>query len=108
MRNCIKYLVYAPAPGVGEVQSEGDVVHVWRRWVYVLVPQAHHQELITWHFGNLCQLQALQAVLSLTHGPGLVICTIRRGRVRLGGCVQGQVNYFGWNSWITLISHAFK
>lgn len=67
------YLIYAATPGVLEVQSDCDVVYVWRWRVYVLIPQPHHQEVITGNFGELHKLQTLQAVFRFTHRSGFII-----------------------------------
>lgn len=66
------HLIYAAAPEVLQVQPDCNVVHVWRWRVCVLIPQPHHQEVITWNFCEFDQLQALQAVLRFTHCSGFI------------------------------------
>lgn len=67
------YLIYAATPGVLQVQSNCNVVYIWSGWVYVLIPQPHHQEVITGDLGKLHQLQTLQAVFRFTHRSGFII-----------------------------------
>lgn len=53
IKNRKKYLIYAATPGVVEVQSDCNVVYIWRGRVYVLIPQSHQQEVITGNLGEL-------------------------------------------------------
>lgn len=67
------YLISAATPSVLEVQSNCNVVNIWSGRVYVLIPQPHHQEIITGNLGELHQLQTFQAVFRFTHCSGFII-----------------------------------
>lgn len=74
----VYYLIYAATPGVLQIQSDCNVIHMWRWRVCMLIPQPHHQEVLTGNFGELHQLQTLQAVFRPTRCSGFVVYMMTR------------------------------
>lgn len=52
------YLVYDLTPAICEVQADGDIIHVGRRRVLMLISKPHQQELLTAHRETSCFLQS--------------------------------------------------
>lgn len=63
----ICYLVYAATSCILQLQSDCNVINIWRVWVCMLVPQSQQQPVITGDVAELDSLQTCAAAFGVAH-----------------------------------------
>lgn len=69
----IYYLIYAATSCVLKIQSDCDVINIWRVWVCMLIPQSHQQPVFTGEAAELDSLQSCSAVFGVAHLSGVIV-----------------------------------